>query len=144
MEKPTIAEVMAAVDGKLICGDFIKVKNNYISSFMIGAMGADFALSFLRRGKDQCVITGGDRSDIALAAMETSTALIIFTGNIQPAKQIISKAEEKEIPLLLTAGDTLSVVDKIKKIKTHIQPNEIEICRNQVEEHIDWELWPKN
>lgn len=143
LEKPTIAEVMDAVDGKLIAGDYIKVKNNFINSFAIGAMGADAALSFLRRGKDQCIITGGDRSDIALAAMETSTSLIIFTGNIRPNQKIISKAEEKGIPLILAASDTYTIVERVKKINTHIQPNEIELCRQQVEDNINWQLWPK-
>ncbi len=143
LENPTVAEIMDAVDGKLIAGDYIKVKNNFIKNFAIGAMGADAALSFLRRGTEQCIITGGDRSDIALAAMETSTALIIFTGNIQPHANIISKAEEKGIPLILTSGDTFSIVEKVKKINTHIQPNEIELCRQQVEDNIHWDLWPK-
>jgi len=143
LEKPTIAEVMDAIGGKLISGDFIKVKNRYIEGFLIGAMGSTAALSFFRKGTNQCVITGGDRADIALAAMETSTNLIIFTGNIAPSINVMNKAEEKGIPLVLTASDTFTVSEKVKEIHTHIQPDEIELCRQQVEENINWDKWPK-
>lgn len=143
LEKPTIAEVMDAIGGKLISGDFIKVKNNYIDGFLIGAMGSTAALSFFRRGTNQCVITGGDRADIALAAMETSTNLIIFTGNIAPSINVMNKAEEKGIPLVLTASDTFTVSEKVKEIHIHIQPDEIELCRQQVEDNIHWDKWPK-
>ena len=143
LEKPTIAEIMEAIGGKLISGDFIKVKNHYIDSFLIGAMGSTAALSFFRKGTNQCVITGGDRADIALAAMETSTNLIIFTGNIAPSINVMNKAEEKGIPLVLSASDTFTVSEKVKKIHTHIQPDEIELCRQQVEDNIHWDKWPK-
>jgi len=96
-------------------------------------------VSYLRRGRDKCVITGGDRSDIALAALETSTALIIFTGNIEPAPHIQSKAEEKGIPLIVAPGDTYTVSEQVKKIHTHIQPNEIGICKEQADKYLDWE-----
>ncbi|MHA2001099.1 MAG: AAA family ATPase, partial [Promethearchaeota archaeon] len=106
LEKPTIAEIMTAVNARLISGDFIKVKNKFVDGFLIGAMGSAAALSFMRKGMNQCIITGGDRSDIALAALETSTSLIIFTGNIEPTVQVINKAEEKGIPLVLAPADT--------------------------------------
>ncbi len=139
LEKPTISEIMEAVNGRLIVGNYIKVKYNTIEGFVIGAMGSESAVSYLRRGRDKCVITGGDRSDIALAALETSTALIIFTGNIEPAPHIQSKAEEKGIPLIVAPGDTYTVSEQVKKIHTHIQPNEIGICKEQADKYLDWE-----
>ena len=143
LEKPTVAEILEAVEGELICGNYVKVKNNLIDGFIIGAMGAESAASYLRKGVNQCVITGGDRPDIALAALDASTNLIIFSGNIRPAPRVISVAEEKGIPLALAPGDTFTISEQIRKIHTHIQPNEIGICKNQVEEYIDWDKIPK-
>jgi BioD-like phosphotransacetylase family protein len=40
---------------------------------MVGAMSAENALSYFRRKAHKVVITGGDRPDIQLAALETST-----------------------------------------------------------------------
>ncbi len=133
LEKPTIAEIMDATGASLISGEFIKVKNSLINSFMIGAMQLEAALSHFRKGVDKCVITGGDRSDLALAALDTSTKAIIFTGNMSPNQRVVSVAEEKNVPLLLSPNDTFTVVDQIKSIKTKIQPSEIQICRDLIE-----------
>ena len=96
-------------------------------------MGAEAALKILRANVDKCVITGGDRTDIALAALDTSTKLIIFTGNMEPVPRVVSVAQEKGVPLLTTSADTFTVSEQIRRIKTHIQPSEIQICRDQVE-----------
>ena len=141
--KPTIAEVMDAVGGRLIAGNYVKVKNNLIDSFMIGAMGAEKALNYLRKGVDQCVITGGDRADIALAALETNVAMMVFTGNMEPPTSVISLADQKGVPLIVAPGDTFTVSEQIRKIHVQIQPGEIEICREQVEKYIDWSKIPK-
>jgi BioD-like phosphotransacetylase family protein len=141
--KPTIAEVLDAVNGKLISGNFVKVKNNTVENFIIGAMGAESALNYLRKGVDQCVITGGDRNDVALAALETSTKLIIFTGNMEPAPSVVAQADQKGVPLAIAPSDTYTVAEKLHNIHVQIQPNEIELCRKQVEDYIDWDKIPK-
>ncbi len=143
LEKPTVAEIIEAVEGDLICGNYIKVKNNLIDGFVIGAMGAESASSYLRRGVNQCVITGGDRSDIALVALDASTNLIIFSGNIHPARRIISVAEEKGVPLVVAPADTFTISEQLKKIHTHIQPNEIQLCKDEFDKYIDWDKIPK-
>ena len=143
LEKPTVAEIMDAVQGKMIAGNFIKVKNNIIDGFLIGAMSAEAALSYLRKGVNQCVITGGDRNDVALAALEADTKLIIFTGNIEPAQNVIARAEDKGIPLVIAASDTFTVSEQLRRIHTHIQPNEIQLCKEQVDQYIDWNKIPK-
>lgn len=142
LEKPTIAEIMEAVNGNLISGEYIKIKNNFIDGFTIGAMGANAAISFMRKQKNQCIITGGDRSDVALGAIETGAGLIIFSGNIDPNQRVISAAEEKGIPLIKSPSDTYTITEQIKKIHTHIQPNEIQLCRDQVEDNVDWDKFP--
>lgn len=143
LQKPSVAEVMEAVQGKLICGNYIKVKNNLIGNFIIGAMGSEAALSYLRKSVETCLITGGDRSDIVLAALETNITMIVLTGNLEPSRAVISKAEEKGTPIILTPSDTFTISERIRKIHTHIQPNEIEICKEQVEKYIDFAKIPK-
>ena len=60
----------------------------------VGAMTADAALSRFRRSSNKAVITGGDRTDIQLAALETSTTCLILTGNLRPSPLVIKQAEE--------------------------------------------------
>ncbi|WP_457557269.1 DRTGG domain-containing protein [Candidatus Harpocratesius sp.] len=143
LEKPTIAEILDAIDGKLLTGDFIRIKNNKVDGFVIGAMHSSKALDYIKRAPNVCVITGGDRTDIALNALETQISLLIFTGNIRPDSSVISKAKEKHIPTIIAAGDTFSITEKLQNIHSEIQPDEIEICFEQVDQNIDWNEFVK-
>ena len=61
------------------------------------------------------VVTGGDRADIQLAALETSTQCLILTGHLAPQPFIVSRAEDLEIPILSVDLDTLTTVEIIDR-----------------------------
>jgi BioD-like phosphotransacetylase family protein len=60
------------------------------------------------------VITGAHRSDIQLAAMETSTTCIIITGGLQTNEVVLGKARATRTPILSVPDDTFSTIDKIE------------------------------
>ncbi|MCL4393587.1 MAG: phosphotransacetylase family protein, partial [Chloroflexi bacterium] len=82
-----------------------------VENIMVGAMSVDSALAYFRRKPNKAVITGGDRADIALAALETSTRCLVLTGNLRPNPLILGRAEELGVPLILARQDTLSAVE---------------------------------
>jgi hypothetical protein len=84
-------------------------------TFTVGAMTADQALSRFRRYQNKAVITGGDRTDIQLAALETSTVVLILTGNLHPSPLIIQQAESLHIPILLVNQNTMETVESIER-----------------------------
>ena len=55
-----------------------------VEDVVIGAMTTAGALTYLRRAANKAVILGGDRADLALAALETSTSVLILTGGLYP------------------------------------------------------------
>jgi hypothetical protein len=85
-----------------------------VESFMVGAMGQEKALRFFRRKARKAVITGGDRADVQLAALETDTRCIVLTGNLPPSGIVLSRAEELGVPMLLVEADTLSTVEAME------------------------------
>jgi BioD-like phosphotransacetylase family protein len=87
-----------------------------VESLMIGAMGAEASLSFFRRRANKAVITGGDRTDLQLAALQTSTNALVLTGNIRPSFQVIDRAEERQVPIIVLADDTLTAVDRAERL----------------------------
>lgn len=87
-----------------------------VDSLMIGAMGAEASLSFFRRRPNKVVITGGDRSDLQLAALETSTNALVLTGNIRPAYQVLDRAEERHVPIIIVPDDTLTTVERAESL----------------------------
>jgi BioD-like phosphotransacetylase family protein len=113
-----------------------------IETFTVGAMTAEAALARFRRQKNKAVITGGDRSDIQLAALETSTAALILTGNLQPSPIIIQQADSLGIPVLLVQSATMEAVDRIEQAysRTRLgQPEKLEAFMKLMEEHVDTE-----
>ncbi len=143
LEKPTIEEILDAVNGKLITSDYICVKDNFIDGFVIGAMGAAAATTFMKKAqkRNQCVITGGDRTDMALSALETNAGIVIFSGNIDPSEKVIELAKNKKIPLMVSPADTFTITEQIRKIHTNIQKSEISLCKEQVETNINWQIF---
>ncbi len=95
-----------------------------VESLCIGAMNVNSALEYFRRGRNMAIITGGDRTDLQLAAMETSTQCLILTGHIPPLPSIISRAEELEIPILSVDLDTLSTVEIIEQALGQVRLHE--------------------
>lgn len=87
-----------------------------VESMMIGAMGPESALSHFRRRSNKAVITGGDRTDLQMAALETSTSALVLTGNIRPSAVAIDRAEEREVPIIVVSDDTITAVERAETI----------------------------
>lgn len=112
-----------------------------VESLMVGAMGAEVGLSFFRRRANKAVITGGDRADLQLAALETSTRLLILTGNIQPPMQVIDKAEERQVPIIVLPDETGVTVERAEALLGHSrlqQGIKIERFSDLLEAHVDF------
>ncbi|MEX0788546.1 MAG: DRTGG domain-containing protein [Anaerolineales bacterium] len=86
-----------------------------IEAFTVGAMTADMALARFRRQPNKAVITGGDRTDIQLAALETSTVALILTGNLTPNPAVLEQAEAQSVPVLLVKESTIETVELIER-----------------------------
>jgi BioD-like phosphotransacetylase family protein len=82
-----------------------------VENLTIGAMNVNSALEYFRQAGNKAVVTGGDRTDLQLAALETSTNCLILTGHIPPQPLILSRAEDLEIPILSVDLDTLATVE---------------------------------
>jgi hypothetical protein len=113
-----------------------------VESLTIGAMNVNSALEYLRKGINMAVVTGGDRTDIQMAALETSTQCLILTGHLPPQPIIIDRAEEVEIPILSVDLDTLTTVEIIDhtfgQVRLH-EPIKVQCIKELMAEHFDIE-----
>ncbi|MDP9314542.1 MAG: phosphotransacetylase family protein [Chloroflexota bacterium] len=117
-EAATVRDVIEQIGGQVI-GDGDRTR--LVENLSIGAMSAEAALSYFRRKPNKVVVTGGDRADIAMAALETSTSCVILTGNLRPAATVMSRATERNVPLVLTPEDTLSTVQRLEALMGHLR-----------------------
>jgi uncharacterized protein len=105
----SVRELARQLDAKILCrSDRLDLM---VESLSIGAMNVNSALEYFRQGENKAVITGGGRSDLQLAALETSTSCLILTGHTPPQEMILSRAEDLEIPILAVNLDTLTAVE---------------------------------
>jgi len=96
-------------------------QDELVENFSIGAMNVDTALRYFLRTPNKAVITGGDRADIQLAALQTSTKCIILTGNLYPDAIILGRAEEQGVPMILVRSDTMTTVATVERALGHIR-----------------------
>ncbi|HVN95014.1 MAG TPA: phosphotransacetylase family protein [Syntrophorhabdaceae bacterium] len=140
----SIAELVNELNGEVLCCQ--AAGDELVEAVMVGAMSAESALSHFRRGVNKAVITGGDRPDIQLAALETSTRCLILTGNLRPSPLIIGLAEERGIPIIMTRHDTLKAIECVEsffgKTRFH-QPKKIDYFEALLEDHMDFKALSK-
>jgi len=135
---PTAQEFYQALGGEILAGE--EHLNRKIENVMVGTMNIETALSYLRRSANKAVITGGDRSDMALMAMETSTSAIILTGGLYPDVKVLARAEEKNIPVLLVHYDTFNTVENLSHVFHSIHSDNeeaINLLHQDVKKYLD-------
>jgi hypothetical protein len=109
----SVAELVHQLDAEVLCrNDRLDLM---VESLTIGAMNVNSALKYFRARHNMAVVTGGDRTDLQLAALETSTQCLILTGHIAPTKEIVARAEDLEVPILAVDLDTLTTVEIIER-----------------------------
>jgi hypothetical protein len=136
---PSVADIQQTLQGEVLAGE--ESFDRVVKHILVGAMTPSSALRFLRSVEDKVVVTGGDRADIALLALETDTSLLVLTGNMYPDIHVISKAKEKKVPVILVPEDTYSTVSKIEAVTGRIKPNDekkISFVKQIASDHVDW------
>ncbi len=129
-----VSEIASALGGRYL----VEPEKDYIiEQLLVGAMSPQSALGYFRKTKNCAVITGGDRSDLIMLALEIpNVKCLILTGNLEPPSIVVGKAEEKGIPMIVVAEDTLTTVEKTQSIfrKARIRGKEkIERMRELIE-----------
>ena len=124
---------------KIITGE--ENLNRTVKNIFIGSMSADAALKNpLFQEESNVVITSGDRSDMIVAALENKAAAIILTNNILPPSNLISKAAEMRIPLLLVSADTYEIAKQIEgmeSLPTKDDLGKIALIEQMVRTHVN-------
>lgn len=113
-----VREIVEHLNAQVLSGE--NKLDELVENFTVGAMHPEHALRYFRKIANKAVITGGDRADIQLAALETPTKCLILTGNLSPDSLVLSKAIDLGIPMLLVAYDTFTTVELIEEITEKI------------------------
>lgn len=119
LQSITVRELVQLLNGEVLTA--ADKQDELVENFTIGAMNVDSALRYFLRVPNKAVITGGDRADIQLAALQTSTKALILTGNLYPSQVVLGRAAEVGVPMILVRGDTMSTVETVERVMGRIR-----------------------
>jgi hypothetical protein len=115
--------------------------NRTVKNIFIGAMSVNAALQQpLLKKEGILMITGGDRTDMVLVALDYQVAGIILTNNVVPPSHIVSKATERKVPLLLVTYDTYETarrIDSVEPLMTKDDKQKIELLGKLIQENVN-------
>jgi BioD-like phosphotransacetylase family protein len=114
LEALMVAELVDVLEAQVLTEHYSP--EAIVETLTIGAMTSEAALSHFRKQTNKAVITCGDRADIQLAALETSTTCLILTSNLRPSPLIVKQADEFNVAVLLVRTNTLETVEAIECI----------------------------
>ncbi|NJL98031.1 MAG: phosphotransacetylase family protein [Synechococcaceae cyanobacterium SM2_3_2] len=118
----SVGELARQLEAEILCCE--DRLDLMVADFAIGAMNVNAALKYFRKSDHKAVITGGDRTDIQLAALETSTLCLILTGRLPLDERIRSRAEELEVPILSVDLDTFTTIERIERVFGQVRLHE--------------------
>lgn len=138
MRSISVREMVSRLKAEVLCRpDRLDLM---VESLSIGAMNVSSALRYFRKGTNMAVVTGGDRTDIQLAALETSTQCLVLTGHLPPSEAILARASDLEVPILSVDFDTLRTVELIDQmfgqVRLH-EPVKVECVQQLMRKHLD-------
>lgn len=135
----SVGYIAEKLQARIIAGE--SGLNRRVKAFFVGAMSGDAASRLpLWKKEDKAVITGGDRSDMIVAAMDKTTSVIILTNNIIPPHNLIAKASDMNIPVLLVPFDTFQAakqLDDMVPLLTRDDTERIDLLQKLIEQNVD-------
>lgn len=118
----------------------VEAGDELVEHLVVGAMSVASALHYFRQTPRKCVVTGGDRADVQLAALDTPTKCLVLSGDLMPNHIVLERATELCVPVLLAKGDTLSTVAIIEGLLGNLslrEPAKTRYAQEQFETHVD-------
>ncbi len=134
----TIGEIAGHIQGEILRG--AEQSAELVENIMMGALAVDHGPEYFGRKNNKMVVLRSDRPDMQMAAMETSTKCLVITGETPLKSVVLDRAEEKDMPIILTKDDAATVVENIEGIlggSKLSQLNKAERLAEVIEKNLD-------
>src|SRR4029453_19124608 len=121
---------------KTIKGNFLNAKTKArrrVQAVIIGAMNSSHVMEHFKPGT--LVITPGDREDVILAALSSSTlseldgqsiAGLVLSGNLVPHQSVLDLLSNSEVPTISSPLDSYAVAHSIHSMTVKTLPGDVE------------------
>jgi phosphate acetyltransferase len=146
LSAPTMRDLMAAVDGRLLLGEEAMLDRE-VTGMVVAAMTMPHVLDRLHEGC--ALICPGDREEVLLASLLAHRAStfpslsgIVLNGGFLPSEQVHRLVEGVgvELPVVTCSTGTMTTATAISRVHARIGPQstrKIERARALVHQHVD-------
>lgn len=115
----SVAQVAGYLDGRVLSAQ--EQGAALLEHVVVGAMSVETALDHLARRERTALVTGGDRTDLLDAALNSdavvqTTAAFILTGDLYPSPRILAQAEAIGLPVVLVRHDTRAATEHLDRV----------------------------
>jgi BioD-like phosphotransacetylase family protein len=138
----SVADLAQHLDGNII--NHQEKAADLVEDVMVGVLWVDPIPLYFSSKKAKAVLTRGDRPDVQLGALETPTRCLILSKGVQPHPHIYYRAEDKGVPIMVTAQDTAQAMQTIDEaaIKTRFrQEQKLPRLMELVEDNLNLEAF---
>jgi BioD-like phosphotransacetylase family protein len=130
--------IAAELGGRFLTGE--EDAERLAETFLIGAMSPQHALPYFERTPNKVVVVGGDRDDLILVALRTSTAALVLTGDFTPSAKVVERAAGLGVALISVPQDTADAADGLRRLfgslRIH-EPAKIDHIERLVTDRVD-------
>lgn len=135
-EEPLLANATLGQICRTIKGEFLNGKTRSrrrVQKVVIGAMNSTHVMQYFKPGT--LVITPGDREDVILAALSTSTlsemngqsiAGLVLSGDLLPHQSVLELLSNSDVPTIASALDSYAVASSIHSMTVKTLPGDVE------------------
>lgn len=104
-------------------GEFLLLEeraDELAEAVMIGGFFLDPGDYIFSRRERKAVIVRGDRPDLQMAALKTSTVCLLLTGGQNPIQYVTYHAQEEGVPIVLTQHSTLDAMERLHTVAQRV------------------------
>ena len=136
----TIGEVAMQIQGEFL--NNAEKSEELVENLMLGAMTVDSGPLYYGLKANKAVLLRSERSDMQLAALQTSTRCLVLSGKRELLPQVMNEAESKAVPVIQTDDDVATIVSSIEDALARNRFNQARKLPNLnelMEQHLDFE-----
>lgn len=136
----TVGDLASHIGGEFItCSQVVQP---LIENYMVGGLGLDSGQDYFKNKGNKAAIVRGDRPDIQMAALTTSTSCMVLTNGVPPIEYVRHESELEGIPIILVQSDTLTTMNLLNTVQNNSQfdhPEKLVRLADLINKHLDLE-----
>ena len=137
MLAPTVGDVAEHLGADLINRDDLDDPDEALAAlvehFMLGGLFLDTGVYVFGKHEQKAVIVRGDRPDLQMAALDTSTVCLVLTEGRLPVQYIDHHAALNQVPMLLVDRPTLETMEALHTIGERVTVHSAHKARRAAE-----------